>query len=186
MPFQCFPKQRLADIFFLIGSHVSLSLRGVTIYNNSKINLDDIGGSRDDEALQCHTDLVSCCDNELTENASALAEWYYPNGSKVSSVDRGIDDSNNVNDTHFSSGVFFTSRSQSVIRLLASRGTGSTEIGQYCCKIQDQYGSSQTLCANLGKYIFKLIIILLATIVDMQSFFVFQQSVTTLMKLNQM
>ena len=29
------------------------------------------------------------------------------------------------------------------------------EIGQFCCKIQDQYGSSQTLCANLGKYIFK-------------------------------
>ena len=97
-----------------------------------------------------------------------------------------FDDSNNVNDTHFSSGGFFTSRSQSMIRLLASRGTGSTEIGQFCCKIQDQYGSSQTLCANLGKYIFKLIIILLATIVDMQSFFVFQQSVTTLMKLNQM
>ena len=57
--------------------------------------------------------------------------------------------------THTSAVVFFffTSRSQSVIRLLASRGTGSTEIGQFCCKIQDQYGSSQTLCANLCKYI---------------------------------
>ena len=133
--------------FLLIGSHVSLSLRGVIIYNNSYLNFGDIGGIIDDEALQCHTDNVNCCNNELiTENGSVLAEWYYPNGSKVLSVDHT---DNSTNDSYVSGDGIFTSRSQSVIRLLAGRG--STESGLYCCEILDQYGSSQTVCVNLGK-----------------------------------
>lgn len=130
----------------LIGSRVGLSLRGVTIYNNSYLNLGDIGGFIDDEALQCHTDNVNCCDNRLAENGSVLAEWYYPNGSKVSSVHR-TDNSNN--DSYLSSNGFFTSRSQSMIGLFAGRD--STESGRYCCEIPDQYGSNQIVCVNLSK-----------------------------------
>ena len=95
---------------------------------------------------------MNCCDNELAENRSVLAEWYYPNGSKVSSIDR-VDDSNN--DSYLSSGGFFTSRSQSMIRLFA--GKGSAESGRYCCEIPDQYGFNQIVCVNLGKNIYNII-----------------------------
>ena len=128
----------------LVGSHVSLSLRGVTIYNNTYLSLGDIGGVVGDEALQCHTDNINCCDNGLAENTSILAEWYYPNGSKVSSVD-GINNSNNESTTD----GFFTRKSQSLIGLFSGRG--STEMGRYCCKIQDQNGLNQMMCVNLGK-----------------------------------
>ena len=131
----------------LVGSHVSLSLRGVTIYNNTYISLGDIGGFIGDEALQCHTDNINCCDSGLAENASVLAEWYYPNGSKVVSID-GIDNSNNESNLNTSDG-FFTRKSQSFIALFSGRG--STEVGHYCCKIQDQNGLNQTMCVNLGK-----------------------------------
>ena len=133
----------------LVGSHVSLSLRGVTIYNNTYLSLGDIGGFIGDEALQCHTDNINCCDStsRLNENTSVLAEWYYPNGSKVASVD-GIDNSNNESDFNTSDG-FFTRKSQSLIALFSVRG--STEVGRYCCKIQDQNGLNQTMCVNLGK-----------------------------------
>lgn len=75
-----------------------------------------------------------------------LAEWHYPNGSKVSSVD---DNSSNNESNFNSSDGFFTRKSQSLIGLFAGRG--STEIGCYCCKIQDQNGLNQTMCVNLGK-----------------------------------
>ena len=131
----------------LVGSRVSLSLRGVTIYSNSYLSLGDIlGGFIDDEALQCHTDNINCCDSGLAENASVSAEWHYPNGSKVSSVD---DNSSNNESNFNSSDGFFTRKSQSLIGLFAGRG--STEMGRYCCKIQDQNGLNQTMCVNLGK-----------------------------------
>jgi hypothetical protein len=136
------------DIYFLpIGSRVSLSLRWVTIYNNSYLSLGDIGGFIGDEALQCHTDNVNCCGSGLADNESVLAEWYYPNGSKVSSVD-DIDNGNN--ESYFSdSDGFFSRRTQSLIGLFSGRS--STESGRYCCKIQDQCGIYQIMCVNLGK-----------------------------------
>ena len=126
------------------GSHLSLSLRGVTIYNNSYINIGNIGDN-DDDALQCHTDGPNCCDSEHTKNGSVLGEWYYPNGSRVLSL----------NESYYVSNYgYFVRRSQSVVRLFA--GSGPTESGRYCCEIPDQYGLNQTLCVNLGKSIYLL------------------------------
>ena len=97
----------------------------------------------DIEALQCHTDNLYCCDGDHTENGSVLGEWYYPNGSKVLSVDEIQINNRDLN------GGYFISRSQSVIRLFASRGT--TESGHFCCELPDQYGVNQTMCIKLGK-----------------------------------
>ena len=75
-----------------------------------------------------------------------LGEWYYPNGSRVLSLDEtGVND----NDSYVSNDGFFVSRSQSVVRLFS--GSGSPESGHYCCEIPDQYGLNQTLCINFGK-----------------------------------
>ena len=132
--------------FLYTGSHVNLSLRGVTIYNNSYVNIGEIGGTLDDEALQCHTDNIDCCDSEHTENGSVLGRWYYPNGNRVLSLDEISDDGN---DSYVNNDGFFVSRSQSVVRLFSGRG--SSESGRYCCEIPDQYEFNQILCINLGK-----------------------------------
>ena len=136
------------DIHACTGSRVSLSLRGVTIYNDSYINNGDIGGTAD-EGLQCHTNSINCCDSEYTENGSALGDWYYPSGSRVLSLDE-IGDSDNR--SYVSRVGVFVNRSQSVIRLF-----GSTESGHYCCKIPDQFGFNQILCVNLGKNVYLLL-----------------------------
>ena len=130
------------------GSRVSLSLRGVTIYNNSYINNGDIGGTAE-EGLQCHTDSINCCDSEHTENGSVLGEWYSPSGSRVLSLDEISD---NDNDSYVNSYGIFVNRSQSMIRLF-----GSTENGRYCCEIPDQHGFNQILCVKLGKMAYWLL-----------------------------
>ena len=38
------------------GTRVSLSLKGVTLYNNSQVYIDDIGDDNNEEAVLCHTD----------------------------------------------------------------------------------------------------------------------------------
>ena len=78
-------------------------------------------------------------------NGSLLGEWYYPNGSRVISIDEIYND----NYSYLDNDGYFTSRSQSVIRLSSS--SSSIESGSFCCEIPDQYGSNQTLCINIGK-----------------------------------
>ena len=76
---------------------VSLKLRGVTIPNNSLVDVDDIlyragiDGFREDpsnanglhdETLVCVTDLEDCCESPRT----VRGDWYYPDGNMVSYV----------------------------------------------------------------------------------------------------
>ena len=132
------------------GSRLSLSLRGVTIHNNSHINIDDIGGNNDQEALLCHTDNVNCCTREHTDSQrdeEALGEWYYGNGSMVSFVDGTID--NDSRNDSFINSNFFASSGQSVIRLFY-RGS-SINGGKFCCRIPDKAGLNHVQCVHIGK-----------------------------------
>ena len=79
-------------------------------------------------------------------NGSLLGEWYYPNGSRVISIDEVH---NNENYSYLDNVGYFTSRSQSVIRLFSS--SFSIESGSFCCEMPDQYQLNQTLCINIGK-----------------------------------
>ena len=70
---------------------VSLKLLGVTIPNNSLVDLDDIlyrtlndpeptdANGLHDQTLVCVTDLEDCCDAPHT----VRGKWYYPDGSVV-------------------------------------------------------------------------------------------------------
>ena len=73
---------------------ISLKLHGVTIPNNSLVDLDEIqytspdsccnqdptnANGLHDQTLVCVTDLVDCCDAPRTVHG----DWYYPDGSRV-------------------------------------------------------------------------------------------------------
>ena len=78
----------------LVG--VSLKLRGVTIPNNSLVDIEDLllrrpndpvpsnANGFHDQALLCVTDLVECCESPPRGN------WYYPDGHIVA-LDNGQD-----------------------------------------------------------------------------------------------
>ena len=123
------------------GSHVILSLRGITLYNNSHVNVNDIGGDTDREALLCHTENIDCC-----TGVRALGEWLYPNGSAVNSVAE-IDSNHELNRSNINQ--FLASWSQSSLRLF--HVGVPTERGCFCCVIPDGLGLDQTMCVNLGK-----------------------------------
>ena len=69
---------------------MSLRLQGVTLLNNSLVDVDDIyqihtlwpvnNNEYRDQALLCLTDLEDCCNNPRTKHG----QWYYPNGTTVS------------------------------------------------------------------------------------------------------
>ena len=83
-------------MYFCLTVGITLKLHGVTIPNNSLVNLDDVlyraPGHLDlseiptnaqpylhDGALLCVTDLEDCCDAPRT----VRGDWYYPDGRKV-------------------------------------------------------------------------------------------------------
>ena len=45
--------------------------------NNAFVSLSDVGSTEDD-SLQCHTDLSTCCSGN---QGSHRGDWYFPNGS---------------------------------------------------------------------------------------------------------
>ena len=109
-------------------------------YNNSLIDINDIGGNTDQEALLCHTDNTNCCGTQQSIIGRVLGKWYYPDGIPVDNIGA------NQTDNHY----FLASRSQSVIRLFHG-ASAPTERGCFCCELPDHHGSNQTLCVNSGK-----------------------------------
>ena len=126
---------------------MTLSLRGVTIFNNSYVEVKDIGRDTDQEALLCHTDNTNCCGAEQTMGGRVKGEWYYPNGSRVLSIN-DIYDNYSQFESNLSSN-FLTHRSRSVVRLY--RDGNPSEGGQFCCEIPDHQEVNQTLCVTIGK-----------------------------------
>ena len=92
------------------------------------MTLEDIGEGGD--ALLCKTDLTTCCHQE---NASAIGNWFFPNGTVVFS-------------TAFHSDIYRT-RGQMVVRLHRRRGG---EEGIYRCVIPVTMDVNQT--AYIGVY----------------------------------
>ena len=127
---------------------MTLSLKGVIFYNNSHIDIKNIGRDTDQEALLCHTDNTNCCGTEQTTDGKVKGEWYYPNGSRVLSINDIHDNYRQYEDSNIAS-IFLTNRSQSVVRLY--HGGNPTKKGQFCCEIPDHQETNQTLCVSIGK-----------------------------------
>ena len=115
-------------VFFLpkfIITGIYLQLNGVNYSNNSdsEIAITDIGPS-DEESLLCFTDNPECC-------GYRMGEWYFPNGSAVRRDGDG--DS------------FYRNRGPSVVRL-HRRHNVTMPAGEFCCKVPDIGGVTQTAC----------------------------------------
>ena len=114
-------------IIFIPGEgDVWFSLRGTTYQNNSCVTLEDIGEG--DGALLCRTNKTDCCTRQLNGTATALGNWFFPNGTRVPSS------GNQWN--------FHRTRGQMVVYL--KRRRGGVE-GIYHCEIPDSMSVNQTI-----------------------------------------
>ena len=113
--------------FFTGAGDVWFSLKGTTYQNKSNMTLEDIGEGFD--ALRCMTNQTACCrSSDIGGNMFVLGNWFFPNGSRVSSLCNQWD--------------FYRTRGHMVVRLHRRRGGME---GIYCCEIPDTFGLIQTL-----------------------------------------
>ena len=116
------------------------SLSGTAYQNNSLVTMEDMGQG-DNTALLCITNDTDCCTKAfIRENGvGAFGNWYYPNGSRVSSIE-----------VHERAGVewdFYRTRGLSVVRLHRRRGG---DMGIYRCQLP--YVTNDTAYLYIGVY----------------------------------
>lgn len=128
--------------------HVFLSLRGVTIPNNSYVDVADIGGKNSDkEGLLCRTDRFE--HSRILQ--LSFADWHFPNRSRVW----------NYKDFYVTYGsvprnTFQKNTAYGLIHLITS---GSPpERGRFYCVIPDSKGTIQMLYVNVGMYVHDLLL----------------------------
>ena len=118
-----------------------MELMGVTLFNNSYVDIDDIpslstygGAIESDGVLVCRTDLIQCCNQDEQNLEISLGEWYYPNGSFIDFNSHG--------------GVTFRrNRHQSVVRLW--RKGNPPERGRFHCEVPNAANINQTIYTNI-------------------------------------
>ena len=145
---------------YLSATHtvgVSLKLQGVTIPNNSLVDLEDLfytannnqnptNANGHDQTLVCVTDLVDCCHTPRT----VRGDWYYPDGSVVQfdaggptfRANRGPNEV--ISERQFYGSVHFF------------RKYSPRQSGLYCCKLPSAADPNvnETLCAGIGELLF--------------------------------
>ena len=94
------------------------------------MTLEDIGGG--DDALICVTNLTACCRPPYTENESASGNWFFPNETRIPSLD-----------DHWE---FYRKRGNMTV--LLNRRRGGVE-GIYRCEIPDSMNVIQTIYIGL-------------------------------------
>ena len=91
------------------------------------MNLEEIGEC--DDALHCLTELTACCGKKFNgAMGSAIANWFFPNGTRVPSASN--------------QGDFHRTRGDMVVLLQRRRGG---EDGVYYCEISDAMNIIQTI-----------------------------------------
>ena len=111
--------------FFPGADDVWFSLRNTTYQNLSVVALEDIGDG--DDALLCITNQTACCQSS-DGNGFVLGNWFFPNGTRVSSSGNQWD--------------FYRTRGHMVVHLNRKRGG---EEGIYHCEILDTMNVTQSL-----------------------------------------
>ena len=123
LSFTCECANIKAFVSLLGESDVSFSLNSTAYHNNSLVTLEDIG--QGDDALLCITNLSACC---LKTNGSAMGNWFFPNGTRVSGVSNQWD--------------FFRNRGEMVVHLNHRKGGVD---GIYHCEIPDSMNDTRIL-----------------------------------------
>ena len=126
---------------------VYLSLKGIRYSNRSVIFTTEIGETDvsssppQNNGLQCITDRMPCCRFE----GGQVGEWFFPDGTIVPAGPR--------------TGLTFyrnrgSLRDDGTVNLNRDNINVTSPTGLFCCTIPDATGTSQTLCANIGRLAF--------------------------------
>ena len=113
-------------VLLFLYEFAAVTLRGVHYPNNSEVLLTDI--AKGDNALLCLTENTQCCTVRGNLIGGPLGEWYFPNGSALSSN---------------SGNSIYTKRNTGVVRL-NRRNNAQSPTGVYRCEIPDASGNNQT------------------------------------------
>ena len=137
---------------YTVSVGVSLQLLGQTIPNNSLVNFDDlvyqapVDGFREEptnangrQTLMCVTDLIDCCQSE------ARANWYYPNGNRVTEGGSQLFRTNRGQNEELNGQQFYGS-----VRIW--RYFTPSERGLFRCEIPDTENVTQTLYVNICEF----------------------------------
>ena len=112
--------------------------------NNSFILIDEIEqfNTTTNNGLQCITDKRPCCSAPCR-----VGWWFFPdNGGQVINKDRAI--------------TFYRSRhNDGTVNLNRLKNDIMMLTGKFCCVVPDADDVNQTLCANIGIYNLKVIIL---------------------------
>ena len=108
----------------IIAGDVWISLNGITHQNNSLVTLEEI--DENNASLLCLTKFTACCRPPYSENGSASGNWFFPNGTRLSSERWD----------------FYRDRQQSMVRM--NRIRGGVE-GIYHCEIPDSMNLNQNI-----------------------------------------
>ena len=57
-----------------------ITFMGNNIPNNSYVDFNTVGVTIDNNTVQCHTDLLTCCSRVQGPDRG---DWYFPNGNKL-------------------------------------------------------------------------------------------------------
>ena len=142
------------SLFCIHTVGVSLKLHGVTIPNNSLVDLDDLLYSSVDgnnliptntnglQTLICVTDLEDCCETQM------LGNWYYPDGHGRVTEDNGGRKAN-FRSNRGQNEVINGQKFYGSVRLW--RRYTPAERGRFHCELPTTR-SNQILYANIGEY----------------------------------
>ena len=122
---------------------VYLSFNGTVYADKSVIQITDIGETDPNFGVQCITDRMPCCRNPQF----SAGEWLFPNGSNIP--------------TQESATVFYRDRGNdgSVILNIVSSDTALPLLtGLFCCVVPDATDTTQTVCTDISKFFFFLLI----------------------------
>jgi len=108
-------------------SGVGLTLNGMSLTNNSIVDMTDIGTGN--AALACTTTYTPCCGS-----ANQETQWYFPNGSRIP---------NNPNLP------YQRVRGTNPGRVILNRNFESTTTGIFHCTIPDASGVTQSLYVGI-------------------------------------
>ena len=122
---------KLNNIRLFAGVYILFN--GTRYPNSSVIPITDIGESNPDlnNALQCITDKMPCCDQQQ------LGEWVFPNGTVVPDENSAIS--------------FYTNRGQNDGTVNLNRLSDSLRpFGRFCCTIPDAVDEVNYICVTLN------------------------------------
>ena len=101
-----------------------------TITNNTAVALSTIGEGV--SALNCHTELTTCCRDQDNPTGEALGAWVGPDG-------------NSLPETRGQEG-FYIAREMSSLSLNLVEDSRSVAAGSYCCQVPRSGGEMTTYC----------------------------------------